>query len=257
MTVYSEVQFPQASSAGFTYQANNPNTNLTNYSSVIPSTATLNGAITPPNWDPYSATAANRVMYVPDANGTMTYDQVMVAAYTLLTLQQQASGRLQLEMNNALQNGVSVTLNGTAYSVAVTSPLLAANLSKVMSSFMVTSQAPKWAADVAHEPNSMVNVNGVILFTSAGGTSSATEPTPPTTFQTVVTDGTVSWSLMGLLINLTDNHIAWFTPANAIELFRQAMLVVTGYEEVLLALLNQVNNATDYTTLAALTYTAP
>ncbi len=254
MTIYSQVQFPQASSAGFTYQANSPNQNLTNYSAYIPSTATLNGAITPPNWDPYSANAADRVMYLPDANGTMSYDQVMVAAYGLPYLQSQTAARLQNQMSNELSNGVSVTLNGTTYTVAVSGQLLATNLSKVMAASMIVNSTPNWAADTAYAPNSMVNVNGTILFTSNGGTSSSTEPTPPTAFQTNVTDGTVEWALMGLMINLANSQLAWFTPANVIELFKLMMLAVTDSEAVLLSLLNQVNTATDYTTLAALNY---
>lgn len=256
MTVYSKIQFPQAAAAGFTYQANVPNAALTNYSAYIPSTATLNGAITPPGWDPYSSNAANRVMYVPDANGTMTYDQVMLAAYGLKTLQSNQVGTLMNQMNNQMDAGIPVVIDGVTYSLSVTAGNLGSNIAKVMSAYMVMREVTAWVAGTDYPPASMVSVNGVVLFTSAGGTSGSSIPTAPTAFETPVTDGSVSWSLMGMLARLTNNEIAWFTPQNIISAFKQAMLGVTDAEAVLLGLIAEINAATDYGTISAITYPA-
>lgn len=242
-TMYSKVQFPQAPSGGFTYEET-ARAGLVSFASYVPSTASFIGAIVPPGWDPYSTNAADRVQYLVDTAGTLTYDDVQLDIHGLSGIQQQQINRLGNQLKNNISSGISVTVGGTSYSLDMTTSGLVSNLAKVLTAGNIVNSTADWAADTEYGANAMANVGGVILFSSAGGKSGATSPTPPTEFQTPVTDGTVEWSLMGLLINLANSRIAWMTPQNAVSAFSQAMLSLTDAEAVYLGLINEIDSFT-------------
>lgn len=257
-TMYTAVQFPQANTAGFTYQPNAANPNLTNYGASIPATASLAGAVIPPNWNPYSSAAADRVQYLPDSAGTLTYGQVMIAAYGLNTLQTNQIKSIFTQMTKSLETGVPVTVNGVSYNISVLGNDLSSNLAKVAAANMVIAQAPEWAADTVYRANSIVKVaNGVLLFSSKGGTSGATEPTAPSAFQTPVTDGTVEWALMGLFCaTVGGTGLTWMTPQTLLTAFQSAVNYITDVETNAFALTEQVNAATTYEAIQAIQFSS-
>ncbi len=242
-TMYTKVQFPQAPAGGFTYEET-ARPGLVSFASYVPSTATFIGGIVPSSWDPYSTNAADRVQYLVDTKGTLTKAEVDLDIYGLSGIQQNKINQLSNQLTSKLTAGIPVTVNGVSYTLSLATKDLVSNIAKVMGANTILSQAAAWVASANYAANSMCKVGNVILFTSAGGTAGATEPTAPTTFQTYVADGTVEWSLMGLLVNMANNRVAWMTPQDTIDAFSQALLAITDVEAQYLGLINQIDSFT-------------
>lgn len=241
--MYTKVQFPQAPTGGFTYEPTAA-PGLVSFAAYVPATARFIGAIVPPGWDPYSTNATNRVQYLSDTAGTLTYDEVKLDIYGLAGIQQQQIMRLGTQLKSNMTAGISVTIDGTSYTLDMGTSGLVSNMAKAMTAGNILSSTADWVADTEYAANAMCKVGNVVLFSSAGGKSGTTTPTPPTVFQTPVTDGTVEWSLMGLLINIASSRIAWMTPQNVISAFSQAMMVLTDAEAEYLGLINQIDSFT-------------
>lgn len=239
-TMYTEVQFPQAPSGGFTYEPTAPS-GLVSFAPYIPSTATLKGAVVPPDWNPYSANAANRVQYLVDTNGTLTYNDVLLAINGIAGVQQQQINKLATQMKTQLDAGIPVTVDGKSYTLSLITSDLVSNIAKVMTANNIVATTATWVADTEYAANAMCMVGDTVLFTNAGGKSGTTAPVAPTEFQTPVTDGTVEWALMGLLINVINNRISWMTPQNVVSAFSQAMSSLTDIEAQFHGLITQID----------------
>ncbi len=241
MTMYTAVVFPQAGANGFTYAAT-ANNGITAYGSVPPSTATFVGAIVPSNWNAFSPDAANRTQYLPDTAGTLTYDEVMVSAYGLQGIATKQIQSLQSELNAEMSAGIPVTINGTTYQLPSSNSGAVTNLLAALGAKFAIEDSAPWVAGTVYDANSTCTVaGGVILYTSTGGTSGDTEPTAPTEFSTYITDGSVSWALMGLVLTLTNNSSVWVTPQNLLSAFKQTLLAATNIQAAMLTLIDEIN----------------
>ncbi len=247
-TMYSQVTFPQAPAGGWTFNPNAP-VGVVSYAPYIPSTATLQGAITPPTWNPYSSTAADRTMWLVDTAGTLTYDQAMLDAYGLDTLRSNQISLLKEELNQIVTSGAPVTYDGTQYTIDTLAHSLTLNLTKALASHYLLLNVQPWAENYTYPANSYCSVGGVLLYTPNGGTSGTTAPTPPTEFATYVTDNTVSWSLLGFIIRLTNNQVTWMTPQAIINVFQQTVLELTNVEATYYDLTTEVSSMTSVSSI--------
>jgi len=88
-------------------------------------------------------------------------------------------------------------------------------------------QTQKWVASTNVTLNSVKNINGTICLCTTAGTTGTSIPTPPTTFEVAVTDGTAEWKLLGFLVNTSKGRI-YFTPQNILEMSQEIELILNG-----------------------------
>jgi len=108
-TMYTQIVLPQATGAwGFQENVQGG----ISYAGLIPATATLQGALYPLTWNPQSANAADRTIYVPDTAGTLSLAQAQQECYGLAYMQQQQIATLDAAYQQAIQAPVSYTSKG-------------------------------------------------------------------------------------------------------------------------------------------------
>ena len=250
-TMYTQIVLPQATQ-GFVWSGNAP-AGVENYGSLLTSTQTLNGAIFPPNWDPTSTNAAARTIYVPDTAGTLSLEQAQLDCYGLSTLQTQQINTLKASWSSALTQ-IPVTLNGTSYTLDNSDAKQVYNLNLSASAQTIMAQSPNWTASTSVNAGSYMNIGGVYVFATTSGETGTTEPTAPTTFGTTVTDGTVTWALLGRHVFLTNGTTLLITPQQIMNLSTQAEMYIHEMTSKLDTLVTQVNAATTVADIDAVTW---
>lgn len=158
-------------------------------------------AFTPPNFNPSSATAADRTVYFVDSAGTLTEAQARLACYGLSSMQATQIAAMSAACGAAIAAGFGQTVDGAAQTVTL-SDTDQRNLMMAATTAQAALQLGAWEATHAYGPNSVVVEAGEVYVTFAGGTSGTAAPTWPTAFQTAVTDGTVTWYKVGYWVGM-------------------------------------------------------
>ena len=173
-------------------------------------------------------------------NGTLTQTNPYApTAAELLAQAQAAQKSIVTKGYNAATDYVPVTIDGTTYQVDNTTAKQALNLSLAITANAAV-QSSAWAADTEYTAGQLCSVSGVILFCSTSGKSGSTAPTPPTTFGTPVTDGTVEWELMGRKVYLQGGAFVLMTPQQIMSAFQQGELYLHQMGNQLEALQAQI-----------------
>ena len=192
--------------------------------------------------------AQNWQQYVP-SNG-----KIVAAPDNVLLQQSQTAQKATIQQAyNTATDYVPVTINGTAYQVDNTAGKQALNLSLAITANAMM-QAPAWAASTEYTAGAYCNVGGVILFCSASGKSGTASPTPPTTFGTPVTDGTVEWELMGRKVYPQDRSFVLMTPQQIMSAFQQGALYLHQMSDKLVSLMEQIDAATTVAEVQAIVW---
>ncbi len=174
-----------------------------------------------------------------------------LAAAQLLAQAQTAQKALVTQGYNKATDYVPVTINGIGYSVDNTARKQALNLSLAITANAAV-QSSAWAANTEYTAGQLCSVSGVILFCSTSGKSGSTAPTPPTTFGTPVTDGTVEWELMGRKVYLQDGSFVMITPQQILSAFQQGELYLHQMSDKLVSLMEQIDAATTVSEVQAI-----
>lgn len=182
--------------------------------------------------------AANFQSYIPGGKNGYT----SAPAAQLLATAQAAQKSIVTQGYNKATDYVPVTINGIGYSVDNTAGKQALSLSLAITANAAV-QSSAWAADTEYTAGQLCSVSGVILFCSTSGKSGSTAPTPPTTFGTPVTDGTVEWELMGRKVYLQDGSFVMMTPQQIMSAFQQGELYLHQMSNQLESLIAQINAA--------------
>ena len=150
---------------------------------------------------------------------------------------------------------IPFTIGGTDYVADTSGPKQAADLAMVIAAANAIYHPVAWAASTAVGPNAIVQLSGgAFLFTAAGGTTGTTAPTPPTTFGTTVTDGTVTWELYGRTLEMSDGSHATFTPQELLSVFQQVDVYIHYQKNQKLNLLAQIAAATTVSAVQAIVW---
>ena len=186
--------------------------------------------------------------YVP-SNG-----EIVAAPNAVLLAQAQAAQKTIITKDYSdATDYVTVTINGTTYQVDNTTAKQALNLSLAITANAAV-QSSAWAADTEYTGGQLCSVSGVILFCSTSGKSGSTAPTPPTTFGTPVTDGTVEWELMGRKVYLQDGSFVMMTPQQILSAFQQGELYLHQMSNQLELLKAEIMAATTVTEVQTFTF---
>ena len=161
-TMYTQVVLPQATGAwGFQENVQGG----ISYAGLIPATATLQGALYPLTWNPQSANAVDRTIYVPDTAGTLSLAQAQQECYGLAYMQQQQIATLYAAYQQAIQQPVSYTSNGGVTKTYQADPKSVANLTWAMLMYQKAQATPAgfyWvAADNTQVPFTYADLQGL------------------------------------------------------------------------------------------------
>lgn len=172
----------------------------------------------------------------PNPHGVTVFDAIVagqanipIAPYvppTLADIQATQLAAVNASCEAAITGGFSTTIDGTTCTVTLdTQDQSNANFNASTSQAALASAS--WAANTTYAANAMVSIGGIILVTLAGGTSGATAPVAPTSFQTAVTDGTITWYRLGFWVNATPNNVM-VDPATMIAIFGQGVIWINA-----------------------------
>ena len=172
----------------------------------------------------------------PDPHGVTVFDAIVagnatipIGAYvppTLTTIQTAQLAIVSAACEAAITAGFNTTIGGTAYTITLAAQDQSnANFNAATAQAALASTA--WAASTTYAANAMVSVGGEILVTFAGGESGTTAPTAPTSFQTAVTDNTITWYRLGFWVNALPNNIM-VDPATMITIFGQGVIWINA-----------------------------
>ena len=204
-------------------------------------------AVTSTEWSNQSGT-----WYV--VNGALTQTDPNAPTPAQLLAQAQAAQKsIVTKGYNAATDYVPITINGTLYQVDNTPGKQALNLSLAITA-NAAMQSPAWAADTEYAAGQLCSVSGVILFCSTPGKSGTSAPTPPTTFGTPVTDGTVEWELMGRKVYLQGGAFVLMTPQQIMSAFQQGELYLHKMSDKLELLKAEIMAATTVTEVQTFTF---
>lgn len=248
-TMYSAVTFPQAT-GGYSWGPGPAGT--ANYMNSLSSTQTMIGALYPTTWNPQSATAVDRTVYVVDTAGTLSLEQAQTACFGVPYFQT-AQIALVTKGYNTATDYVPVTIGSTTYQIDNTASKQPLNLSLAITANAML-QAPAWAASTTYAAGAYCSVGGVILFCSTAGKSGTSAPTTPTAFGTPVADGTAAWELLGRKVYLQGGSFVYMTPQQILSAFQQGELYLHQMSDQLVNLTAQINAATTVSTVQAITW---
>lgn len=215
-----------------------------NYAAATEGADTLE--VTPTEWENQAG-----VWYVVSGSLTQTNPYAPTAAELLAQAQAKQKGIVTQGYNEATDYA-PVTLNGQTYQVDNTAARQALNLSVTITANAAV-QSSAWAADTEYTAGQLCSVSGVILFCSTSGKSGSTAPTPPTTFGTPITDGTVEWELMGRKVYLLGGSFVMMTPQQIMSAFQQGELYLHQMSDKLVSLMEQIDAATTVSAVEAIT----
>ena len=169
-TMYTQVVLPQATGAwGFQENVQGG----ISYAGLIPATATLQGALYPLTWNPQSANAVDRTIYVPDTAGTLSLAQAQQECYGLAYMQQQQIATLYAAYQQAIQVPVSYTSKGGVTKTYQADAGSVANLQSMLLAFGAAQAVPSgfyWvAADNTQVPFTYADLQGLAQAFGAQG----------------------------------------------------------------------------------------
>lgn len=240
-TMYSALVFPQTSAGG-------------SYSRPpLPSTFVGNGPVlSSPDWDPFSSSTANRTEWWEDTAGTLTYDDALLNCYGLSGLQTQQIATLKTSYIESTL-ACPVTVSGTSYTLKMDQENINLNLSSSLSAQQALA-SPAWSADTDVTQGQIVTVSGTPIYCSKGGTTGSAAPTPPTTPNTVVSDGTVEWALFARTVELTDGTFQAFTAPEIMNVAQQIEVYLHEQKSTFISLVSEVNAATTVSAIQAVVW---
>ena len=203
-----------------------------------PATATVI-EITDTEWQaalasPYPVTVANGALVIPTGP-------------TLAQAQATQSALIKQGFNTATAK-IPFTINGVNYALDTAQPKQAADTAIVVAANNAMNHPVLWAASTPVAQYAVQLVGSSYLFCTVAGETGTTAPTPPTTFGTPVTDGTVTWELYGRTLELSDGSHATFTVQELVSIFQQVELYIHYQKNKKLSLLDSIAAVTSSTT---------
>ena len=142
---------------------------------------------------------------------------------------------------------IPFTINGISYTLDAAQSKQAADMAIVVAANNALNHPVAWAASTSVAQYAVQLVGSSYLFCTVAGTTGTTAPTPPTTFGTPVTDGTVTWELYGRTLELSDGSHATFTVQELISIFQQVEVYIHYQKNQKLSLLAQIAAVTEST----------
>ena len=149
---------------------------------------------------------------------------------------------------------IPFTINGVNYTLDAAQPKQAADMAIVVAANNAMNHPVLWAASTAVAQYAIWLVGSSYLFCTVAGTTGTTAPTPPTTFGTTVTDGTVTWELYGRTLEMSDGTHATFTVQELISIFQQVEVYTHYQKNQKLNLLAQIAAATTVSAVQAIVW---
>ena len=143
---------------------------------------------------------------------------------------------------------IPFTINGTTYVLDSAQTEQAADTAIVVAANNALNHPVAWAASTPVAQYAIQLVGSSYLFCTVAGTTGTTAPTPPTTFGTPVTDGTVTWELYGRTLELSDGSHATFTVQELVSIFQQVEVYIHYQKNQKLSLLDSIAAVTSSTT---------
>ena len=209
-----------------------------------PSTATTI-TITNSQWlaaiaSPYPVTVADGALVIPTGP-------------TLAQAQAVQSALIKQSFANAVA-AIPFAVNGVSYTLDTAQPKQAADMAIVVAANNAVNHPVLWAASTPVAQYAVQLVGSSYLFCTVAGTTGTAAPTPPTTFGTTVTDGTVTWELYGRTLEMSDGSHATFTVQELISIFQQVEVYIHYQKNQKLSLLAQIAAATTVSAVQAIVW---
>ena len=149
---------------------------------------------------------------------------------------------------------IPFTINGISYTLDAAQSKQAADMAIVVAANNALNHPVAWAASTSVAQYAVQLVGSSYLFCTVAGTTGTKAPTPPTTFGTPVTDGTVTWELYGRTLELSDGSHATFTVQELISIFQQVEVYIHYQKNQKLSLLAQIQAATTVSAVQAIVW---
>ena len=149
---------------------------------------------------------------------------------------------------------IPFAVNGVSYTLDTAQPKQAADMAIVVAANNTMNHPVLWAASTPVAQYAVQLVGSSYLFCTVAGTTGTTAPTPPTTFGTTVTDGTVTWELYGRTLEMSDGTHATFTVQELISIFQQVEVYIHYQKNQKLNLLAQIAAATTVSAVQAIVW---
>ena len=204
----------------------------------VPDQATMLSTV-PPGW-----TVVNGVLTAPPAR---------TAAQLLTEAQAAQIAGIKAGFVSATA-AIPFTINGTTYTLDAAQSKQAADMAIVVAANNALNHPVAWAASTSVAQYAIQLVGSSYLFCTVAGTTGTTAPTPPTTFGTTVTDGTVTWELYGRTLEMSDGTHATFTVQELISIFQQVEVYIHYQKNQKLSLLAQIAAATTVSAVQAIVW---
>jgi hypothetical protein len=149
---------------------------------------------------------------------------------------------------------IPFTVNGTNYTLDTAQSKQPADMAIVVAANNALNHPVPWVASTPVAQYAVQLVGSSYLFCTVAGTTGTTAPTPPTTFGTPVTDGTVTWELYGRTLELSDGSHATFTVQELVSIFQQVEVYIHYQKNQKLNLLAQIAAATTVSAVQAIVW---
>lgn len=149
---------------------------------------------------------------------------------------------------------IPFTINGVNYTLDTAQSKQAADMAIVVAANNALNHPVPWGASTPVAQYAVQLVGSSYLFCTVAGTTGTTAPTPPTTFGTPVTDGTVTWELYGRTLELSDGSHATFTVQELVSIFQQVEVYIHYQKNQKLNLLAQIAAATTVSAVQAIVW---
>ena len=149
---------------------------------------------------------------------------------------------------------IPFAVNGVSYTLDTAQPKQAADMAIVVAANQAVNHPIPWVASTPVAQYAIQLVGSSYLFCTVAGTTGTTAPTPPTTFGTPVTDGTVTWELYGRTLEMSDGSHATFTVQELVSIFQQVEVYIHYQKNQKLNLLAQIAAATTVSAVQAIVW---
>ena len=143
---------------------------------------------------------------------------------------------------------IPFTVNGTNYTLDTAQSKQPADMAIVVAANNALNHPVAWVASTPVAQYAVQLVSSSYLFCTVAGTTGTEAPTPPTTFGTPVTDGTVTWELYGRTLEMSDGSHATFTVQELVSIFQQVEVYIHYQKNKKLSLLDSIAAVTSSTT---------
>ena len=172
---------------------------------------------------------------------------------SLSAAQSAQSALIKQGFSNAVAD-IPFTINGVNYTLDAAQSKQAADMAIVVAANNALNHPVPWVASTSVAQYAVQLVGSSYLFCTVAGTTGTTAPTPPTTFGTPVTDGTVTWELYGRALEMSDGTHAIFTVQELISIFQQVEVYIHYQKNQKLSLLAQIAAATTVSAVQAIVW---